>query len=380
MTVQDSLVSFIKACDLFGESFTFKIRKKKYYTSIVGGFTSLCFIIYSLYYFTSSLADFFEKRNRTIEKENNSQLESEVKFSNHNYFTMAFCLRDNSMWIDDFLTSKIKSKAYLINNKIENKILFQNKKQILFEKCNSDNLKSYFGEYSALKQFEGCRCLNMTGDDIVLKTKYELIDKEFIQVEYEIDERNKNDVLKYLEKSITRLFVYFPSFTFSTKNFENPLQMTVHQENYELIPNFKHESEISLSQLIFNDFNSLYDDENSQILSRLTFEETKTNFFPLREKIATEQSEKSFVNIKLGLSNKAITFTSKVLLYDEFLGNFVGYLSNIIIILYCFNAIYNSFGARVYIAEKLFIKNKIFESKIVKRLKEKLSMNNLSNH
>lgn len=377
MTVQDSIVTFIKACDLFGESFTFKIRKKKYYTSIVGGFTSLCFIIYSLYYFSSSLADFFSKSNRTIEKENNYQLESEINFSDHSYFTMVFCLRDSSMWIDEFLTSKLKTKSFYVKNKIENKMLFEDKTEMHLDKCIPENLKNYFGEFYNKKHFEGCRCMNMTRDEIRLKSNFEYTDNTQIHVEYDFEEKNRIEIFKYLEKNRIKLHVYFPSFSFSTKNIENPLQMTVHQENYELIPNFKHESLISLSQLILNDFSSLYDDENSQILSRLAFDETKTNFFPQRDKTNFEidssiSSDKTLVNIKLGLSNKAISFTSKVLLYDEFLGNFVGYLSNIIIILYCFNAIYNSFGARVYIAEKFFINNKELESKIVKELKERL--------
>jgi hypothetical protein len=375
MASQNNIISFIKACDLFGESFTFKIRKKKYYTSIVGGFTSLCFIIYSFYYFTTSLAEFFNKSNRTIEKEINTQPESEINFSEHSYFTMALCIRQSSMWIDDYLSSRIVPKAYIVNNKIENKILYSERKPISLEKCQTDYLKNYFGEFHTMKQFEGCRCLNFTRDDVRLNTKYEIIDREFLQFDYSYDgdEKKKKEVLSYLEKSQSNLFVYFPSFTFSTKNVENPLQMTVHQENYELIPNMRHSSEISLSQLIFHDFNSLYDDENSQILSRLTFENTKTNIFPMRNN--SEENRNSLINIKLGLSTKAITFTSKVLLYDEYLGNFVGYLSNIIIILFCFNVIYNSFGARVYFAEKFFLKNKILQSKIVEGLKEKLSNN-----
>jgi hypothetical protein len=261
---------------------------------------------------------------------------------------------------------------------MENNLLYSDKKEISFDKCNTDSLKNFFGDYSTIQQFQGCRCVNMTRDDVQLNTKYEVIDTKFIQVEFSHSGNNTIEVKTYLENFQSSLSVYFPSFTFNTKNVVNPLQMTVHQEIYPLIPNWKYDSKISLSQLIFNDFSSLYDNENSHILSRLTFEDTQTSAYPAR---SSGVDKNNILNIQLGLSKKSVTFTSKVLLYDEFLGNFVGYLSNIIIILYCFNVIYNSFGARVYFAEKFFIKNRILESKIVNGLKEKfrkILLNNIN--
>ena len=70
---------------------------------------------------------------------------------------------------------------------------------------------------------------------------------------------------------------------------------------------------------------------------------------------------------------KNINFYRNVLRYDDFLGNLVGYLSNIIIILYFFNSFYNSFRAQVYFSEKFFIKNNIIEKKIIEELENKLS-------
>jgi hypothetical protein len=69
---------------------------------------------------------------------------------------------------------------------------------------------------------------------------------------------------------------------------------------------------------------------------------------------------------------RSVNFTSRVLVYDDFLGNIVGYLSNLIIILYMFNSVYNSFGARVYFTEKFFMKNHSAQAKIVQELRSKL--------
>jgi len=70
---------------------------------------------------------------------------------------------------------------------------------------------------------------------------------------------------------------------------------------------------------------------------------------------------------------KNVNLYRNVLRYDDFLGNLVGYLSNIIIILYIFNTFYNSFRAQVYFSEKFFIKNSNFEKRVIKELKNKIS-------
>lgn len=71
------------------------------------------------------------------------------------------------------------------------------------------------------------------------------------------------------------------------------------------------------------------------------------------------------------MSTKSSNFIRRVVGYDAFLGDMVGYLSNIIIILYVFNVIYNSFGARVYLASKFFMKNFDFEKVLIDELDKK---------
>jgi hypothetical protein len=80
----------------------------------------------------------------------------------------------------------------------------------------------------------------------------------------------------------------------------------------------------------------------------------------------------TFFELTLGLSMRSVNYTSRVLVYDDFLGNTVGYLSNLIIILYLFNSVYNAFGARVYFTEKFFMKNQSAQAKIVQGLRNKL--------
>lgn len=378
-----NLISIVKAFDFFGESFTFKIRKRKYYTSIVGGISSIVFLCYSLYYFIYNLADFFGKNNRTIENEVKSVSEQTVKLTDHSYFMMAFCLRDSSMAPDNFLNSNLKMTGALINNKFENRRLSTDQNELKLENCNSDNFKGALNEIYLIKDFEGCQCLNITAQsnlrEINLRSKYEIIDKEYLQFELRYQDKNlganfayfSDKLINYLGNNTSRLFVYFPTYSVEMHNITNPLKMNLHTEIYDIKPFIQQNSEIFLSMLNFTDFNSLYDDDSTLELSKLTFDTVNkiSYYIPPSYQIST-----SLYQLQLSLSMRTINFARKVLRYDDFLGNMVGYLSNIIIILYCFNVVYNSFGARVYFAEKFFIKNMEFEKNIRDELKKKLGM------
>jgi hypothetical protein len=107
-------------------------------------------------------------------------------------------------------------------------------------------------------------------------------------------------------------------------------------------------------------------------LSKLSFDTSLQNSF------YSNSLSETFFELNLGLSMRSVNYTSRVLVYDDFLGNIVGYLSNIIIILYFFNSIYNSFGAKVYFTEKFFMKNPLVQGKIVDELKKKLERTNIS--
>ena len=172
---------------------------------------------------------------------------------------------------------------------------------------------------------------------------------------------------------LSKLFVYFPSYSIDTKSLETPLKMNIQTEIYEFQQKIKQKSEISLSVLNFTDFNSLYDESNmilikgsSTILSKLSFENEKRTIYP------TSSNNNEILNIKIGLSIRSTYYTRKVLRYDDFLGNIVGYLSNIILILYIFNVIYNAFGSRVYFADKFFIRQSELQCQIAAELQKKI--------
>jgi hypothetical protein len=106
-------------------------------------------------------------------------------------------------------------------------------------------------------------------------------------------------------------------------------------------------------------------------MSKLSFENEKKILYPIMD-TKTKSTANEILHIKIGLSNRSINYIRKVLRYDDFLGNIVGYFSNIIILLYIFNVIYNSYGSKVYFANKFFIQPTDFELKVREDLLKKI--------
>jgi hypothetical protein len=259
-----SLAYFIKSCDFFGETFTFKIKRNKYYTSIVGGATTIAFILFSLYYFFFSFSDFLSKNDRSISSEIKTVYEPIINFNDHKYFVIAFCLRDKTIGVDSYLLKNTNMSVSLINNSIQEKRLKSVMNSISFEKCNDGYFSQTEENIFDLKDFDGCKCVNMTNhniDNIGLRSKYDVIDKDYINFQLSPNNNvNLSEFNNYLRNSNSRLFVYFPSYSVEMYNLTNPLKYNLQTQVYQIRPNTQQVASIQMSVLNFSDYASLYDE------------------------------------------------------------------------------------------------------------------------
>lgn len=258
-----SCTSLIKSFDFFGESFTFKIKRNKYYTSIVGGITTIAFLVYTVYYLSFSFKDFVNRNNRTVENEIRTEFEPVIQFNDHPYFMMAFCLRDSSIGTDSYLTSNTLMKAELINNSIDNKRLIEKPLELQLHQCQSSHFQDVASDIYYLKDFNGCGCLNMTEQsfsDGSLRSKYDVVDKEYIN--FKISPKLGTNITQfntYLQEGKSRLFVYFPTYSVEMSNTSYPLKMNLQTQIYEMRPFSQQISDIQISVLNFSDYTSLSD-------------------------------------------------------------------------------------------------------------------------
>jgi len=179
--------SFLKSFDLFGESFTFKIKKKKYYTSLMGGTTSFAFIMYSLYYLIYNLSDFFSKNIRTSEKETKLNRKNSASLKDHQYFIFFFCLRDSKMKIDQFLLNNLSIESQYVINNFNNSNFTSTKSQISLDNCSQEEFGNSFNNNYKYEDFFGCKCLNLTNNknkqnDYELKSDNFYAEKSYIKI------------------------------------------------------------------------------------------------------------------------------------------------------------------------------------------------------
>jgi hypothetical protein len=260
MSSKSYLISFLKGFDLFGESFTFKIRKQKYYTSIVGGLTSLIFILYSLYYVISNLYDFLAKNNRSLDNEVKSISDSGINFNVHDYFTMAVCVREDSMAINTELLKYLKFKSYLVDNKVVNKRLNSTSQDLKMENCTGNFFQGSLNNIYQTFDFNECQCLSLKSNDAQFRSTYNIVDRQYLQLEAKVIDDRINKYLKDNIEKNNKLYLYFPSFNYDGSTAGEPLKMNIQTEVYDMIPNNIQYSDIFFNILNFTDYNSLYDD------------------------------------------------------------------------------------------------------------------------
>ncbi len=179
--------SFLKSFDFFGESFNFKIKKKKYYTSLIGGITSFAFIIYSLYYLIYNLSDFFSKNIRTSEKETKMSSKNSILLKDHQYLMFFFCLRDSKMKIDNFLSNILFLESDYIVNSFNNSNFISSKTPVNLGDCSEEEFKNNFNSNYRYQDFSECKCLNLTSPpnkkyDYELKSDNFYADKSFLKI------------------------------------------------------------------------------------------------------------------------------------------------------------------------------------------------------
>jgi hypothetical protein len=260
MVLKDEIITGIKAWDLFGENFTFKIKKNKYYTSVIGGITSLGFIFYSLYYLFLTMGDFIQKKDRTTRYTVDYKTEPSISFKNHPYFTIGLCLRDASLKVDPFMSQYLKSEAYYKQNVLDKKLLRATNTTLNLQPCTEDFFNGPLNTIYHIKDFTGCECLNFTNQkrDISLRTKVGNIDEDFIKIEYKDSSSSVNSLNDYLRKNDIKLYTYFPTFRVDEFNLTDPIEIDYQMEIFNIRPRVRDDAKIYINLLNFTDYGSLY--------------------------------------------------------------------------------------------------------------------------
>jgi hypothetical protein len=204
-------------------------------------------------------------------------------------------------------------------------------------------------------QMAGCKCLNfdeLNSQNFVLSSKLEGIEKKnfMMKLMKKTDSKPDSELNSYIIENNPRLHVYFPEYSADLYSIEDPLKIKMQTISYLLNPLSTRVSDIYLALLSFIDYYSYTDNEIFKFEEKLIFD-SKSDY-NLNSMISNEMMKISFI-----LSGKTFTYKRSYLLFEDYLGNTVGYLWNIIILVYIGSWAYNSFGSSRFMAEKFFFHN-----------------------
>lgn len=282
VTLKD-VSDFFKSFDLFGETFTFKSRKRNRYNSLMGGVTSFIFGVYTLYYIIFNLSDLLNKKSRKTEISQNFEEYISVKLTEHKDFVFFICLRDKNMKSDFFLNNNLKIEGNYIDQHFNNNNTTKfevSKTNLVIDSCSNVNYLDIIDESFNPKDFENCKCLNAatnsstelrTGNNKTLENKAFLNIKVFPNSKIvnsnsnNPNEFNAENIQNYFENNESKLFLHFPSYYVDKKSIEEPVKKNIISESFELNSYTRINSKMEFSRIDFNEFSSLYDEGMKKI-------------------------------------------------------------------------------------------------------------------
>jgi hypothetical protein len=369
--MKNEIIKFLKNFDAFGETHTFRINKEKTYNSPVGGFFFLIFLLYSIYYIIYTFSEFLNGKYKSKEYDMKMEPSPTINMSDHKYFSIAFCIRNEKYETDAFMNKNLQESLFYTSTKLtSSKSLEKIEKEILMKDCGelatlmnkttnsvSEHQKKYW-EILQSFQLDGCKCINFEdlNESLIFSSNLEGVERNSfsLNIKYPSNKNNSNTTISindYINNNDPHLHVYFPEYSADMYSVEEPLKIKMHQEVFSLSPMSTLISEINLGLLSFTDYYSYTDDDIYNHKNKLIYD-SRNNY-----KLNSFKDD-TLLQVQFNLSGNAITYKRTFQKLQEYLANTIGYLGNIVLLVYIISSVYNVFGSKRFLSEKFFYRNK----------------------
>ena len=274
----NKLISIIKDCDCFGKPLTFRINHEREYKSLLGGLSTIIFVMISLIYITYMTSRFLLRKN--LEFIYSTKVVDEGAFLNFTEinFNLAFgvqftlngtnAIEKSKKYLKFSMTSNswnggtsniTKYKYGLKNCELKD---FDPKVEKLFVKNNLNNMF--------------CPIINETSN-YTIYGGYTDIYFKFIEIQIKLSEygiENREEVKNYLDLYPIEMIIYFLDSSIDYKNRYNPTSIYINSLNRWLDLDLKKESQIFISPFEFsNDENLII--ANGKTLKGAIFEKSQ---------------------------------------------------------------------------------------------------------
>ena len=323
----------IKQFDFFGTFVTFRIKDEIEYKSIIGGLTSIIFVIMSISYTLYVGIPFIKRENinfifsnKIVEKQPFINL-TEVGFN------MGFGIQyqdDSTPAIDDFieyLNYSLILKEWIGENTI---------KEFPFglKSCTHTDFFNILNDTFDLNKIDKMLCpilndsTNYTLDGLYTDYYY-----KFFEIEIKLTDKgmdNLNSVKNKMQSTPIEMVIYFIDTAMDYQNRTSPLPPYINYVKKGLNLNFIKTTEISISTIKFtNDENLFFENSNSFIDA--TFDKNEDSFHLVISR--EEQNENLVGKLVIKASAKVIVLNRSYQKLPSFIADLTGILEEILLVI-----------------------------------------------
>ena len=274
----NKLISIIKDCDCFGKPLTFRINHEREYKSLLGGVSTIIFVMISLVYITYMTSRFLLRKN--LEFIYSTKVVDEGAFLNFTdiNFNLAFGVQYTLNGTNAIEKSKKYLEFSMTSNSWNGGTSNITKYKYGLKKCEladfDTKVEKLFVKNNLQNMF--CPILNETSN-YTIYGGYTDVYFKFFEIQIKLSEygiKNREEVKNYLDLYPIEMIIYFLDSSIDYKNRYNPTSIYFNSLNRWLDLDLKKESQIFLSPFEFsNDENLII--ANGKILKGAIFEKSQ---------------------------------------------------------------------------------------------------------
>ena len=341
---------FFQAFDYFSVQYSFRINDENAYKSNFGGIAFILYFLFSIFYFGVSFSHFWNGRNYSINYSVTSNKRSGINIKKTN-FTFAYI--NNFSFIQKYIKADI---FYNSNN--YSKII--KSKNCEFEDFSDKINKTTF----KMMRLETFNCIDFNKED---SEKIRLSGNEFDNDRsyYSIEIRINKDIIsnplnfEQFQNSFTSqnihinpFQIYWFDYTVDVRQIENPIETIFNFQKIFLEANKTKIMNMYISKMEFSSDENIF--FSNKISTNLSFvDKIKENSYFSSKNFNGDTVDDCIVRVYLNFSKRLTTIDRRYKKLDEFLAEFGGINSNLLLILSIFVKIINEFWAEEKLMNKI---------------------------
>ena len=324
--------NFIKKCDNFGTFVTFRINNEIEYKSLIGGITTILFLILSITYSIYVGIPFITRQN--IEFIYSNKIIESQPFIN--LTDIKFNLGFGIQYQEDAKTAIYDAGKYFnFSIKIKEWIGVDEIYEYPFglKKCTHSDFFDLVNSSFDMNGVGGMLCpilnesVNFTLDGLYTDYYYKFIELEVRLTEYGMN--NLEEVRYFMQHNPIEMDIYFLDTAIHYQNRSKPLPVYINYLVKGLDLNFIKTSEILLSTIEFtNDENLFFTNENTYI--RATFDKNEDSFHLISSR--ADLNENLVGKYILKVSSKVLCLSRKYQKLPSFIADLTGILEEILLV------------------------------------------------